>query len=76
MADENTQALHERFELLKGAEHHKNSLIEVCPTMTISTEQPISFPRNAPYTAHACLLGKALSQLTVIRLSIGASTAS
>ncbi|SLM38344.1 Zinc finger, CCCH-type [Lasallia pustulata] len=28
MADEDTQALHERFELLKGAEHHKNSLIE------------------------------------------------
>lgn len=32
MADENTQALHERFELLKGAEHHKNSLIEVSAT--------------------------------------------
>lgn len=29
MADQEALALHHRFELLKGAEHHKNVLIEV-----------------------------------------------
>lgn len=51
MADEDTQALHERFDLLKGAEHHKNSLIEVSVTATFSTEQSVSSQSKASCTA-------------------------
>ena len=32
MATEDNTALRQRFELLKGAEHHKNTLIEVWAT--------------------------------------------
>ncbi len=39
MSTEDNLALRQRFELLKGAEHHKNALIEVCTEAQISAKK-------------------------------------